>query len=207
MWCTTTRKWTIHTVFIIIIIIVIFYYFFFFTLPASSVKATSTSPCHHITINGAQGVIGTGNQGPYSKNVDCHWNLSSNVLLELVFVKFETESCCDFVTVHDGNSMSPILIGNFSGSSLPPRVTSSSNRLSVRFKTDGSKEFEGITAIYRGNFSFSFTNNSSWPSLRYSVLLASGLNCISILQIDNVKLYLTNIIHLVAVVCTPILNT
>ena len=204
MRCTTTRKWTIaiHTVFIIIIIIVIF-----FTLPASSVKATSTSPCYRITINGAQGVINTGNQGPYSENVDCHWNLSSNVLLELVFVKFETESCCDFVTVHDGDSMSPILIGRFSGSSLPPRVTSSSNRLSVRFKTDGSKEFEGVTAIYQGNFSFSFTNNSSWPSFRYSVLLANGLNYICILQIDNVELYLTNIIHLVAVVCTPILNT
>ena len=49
----------------------------------------------------------------------------------------------------------------------------------------------------------------SRPSLRqwaFHFVLANGLNCTSIRQIDHVTLYLTNIIH-IAVVCTPILNT
>ena len=82
--------------------------------------------------------------------MDCHWNFSSNTQLELVFISFDTEVNKDTVSVYDGDSTSSPLIGQFSGSSLPPLIYSSSNKLYVTFKTDGSNEVSGFTALYRG---------------------------------------------------------
>ena len=86
----------------------------------------------------------------YRNNVNCSWNLSSNAVLELVFVSFKTELSGDYVYVYDGDSPSAPLIGQFSGSSLPATITSSSNKLYVRFISDSSGQDAGFRALYRG---------------------------------------------------------
>ena len=84
----------------------------------------------------------------YQNNLDCHWIVSSNTRIELVFMIFETEYVHDVVQVYDGESSSALLIGGFNGSSLPSPVTSSSSKLFLRFKTDRSKS--GFRARFRG---------------------------------------------------------
>ena len=86
----------------------------------------------------------------YTDNMDCQWNLSSNVKIELDFRRFTTESSADFVRVYDGSSSLSPLIGTFSGSSLPPPIQSSSGNLFVRFTSDSASTYHGFHAPYRG---------------------------------------------------------
>ena len=84
--------------------------------------------------------------------MDCYWSLSSNAKLELIFSRFNTEYGGDYVSVYDGDSTSSPLIGQFSGSSVPAPITSSSNNLYVRFTSDSSGEYSGFVARYEGIF-------------------------------------------------------
>ena len=86
----------------------------------------------------------------YQNNLDCHWMVSSNTRIELVFMIFETEYVHDVVQVYDGESSSAPLIGGFNGSSLPSPVTSSSSKLFLRFTTDHSVTKSGFRARFRG---------------------------------------------------------
>ena len=86
----------------------------------------------------------------YKNNLDCHWMVSSNARIELVFMIFDTETAYDFVHVFDGESSSASLIGRFHGSSLPSPVTSSSSKLFLRFTTDHSVTESGFRARFRG---------------------------------------------------------
>ena len=88
----------------------------------------------------------------YSSNMDCRWSLTSNAVIELLFYDFTTESSADYVSVYDGDSTSAPLLGQFSGSSLPAPITSSSTKLYVQFTSDGSSEYRGFNAHYRGIF-------------------------------------------------------
>ena len=56
----------------------------------------------------------------------------------------------DFLYVYDGGSSSSPLIGKFSGTTLPSPITSSSNKLLVRFTSDSSETARGFRASYRG---------------------------------------------------------
>ena len=86
----------------------------------------------------------------YENNLYCHWMVSSNTRIELVFMIFDTETAYDFVHVYDGESSSASLIGRFHGSSLPSPVTSSSSKLFLRFTTDHSVTESGFRARFRG---------------------------------------------------------
>ena len=117
---------------------------------------TATSSCSNLLVRDASkpsGTIYSTHSAPtYNSNMDCRWNLTSNVVIELLFYDFTTESSLDFVSVYDGDSTSAPLIGQFSGSSLPAPITSSSTKLHVRFISDGSVVYRGFTARYRGIF-------------------------------------------------------
>jgi len=88
--------------------------------------------------------------------MDCQWSLvSASILkLELTFHIFETQLDADFLYVYDGDSPSSPLIDIFSGASLPSPITSSSNKLHLRFTSDNSSESRGFTAGYRGRLHF-----------------------------------------------------
>ena len=68
----------------------------------------------------------------------------------IFFVNFNTETSADYVYVYDGDSTSSPLIGQFSGSSVPAPIESSSHNLHFRFTFDGSNEYSGFRALYRG---------------------------------------------------------
>ena len=82
--------------------------------------------------------------------MSCEWNLTSNDKLEIVFLHVKTHSSADHVNVYDGGSAASRLIETISGSYRPAPILSSSNKLHVRFTSDGSGQSEGFTAIYRG---------------------------------------------------------
>lgn len=82
--------------------------------------------------------------------MDCTWNITTNGHIELVFIRLDTEDKVDIVTVYDGLSKSAPVIGTLFGNTLPKQsLTSTSNKLQVKFTSDGSKEFRGFRARYR----------------------------------------------------------
>ena len=124
----------------------------FVTVPTMTV----TSSCSNLLVRDASKPSGTiystHRSKTYSSNMDCRWNLNSNAVIELLFYFFTTESSADYVSVYDGDGISAPLIGQFSGSSLPAPITSSSTKLYVRFTSDGSSEYRGFAARYQGIF-------------------------------------------------------
>ncbi|HLO60515.1 MAG TPA: CUB domain-containing protein [Bacteroidales bacterium] len=68
--------------------------------------------------------------------------------IELKFGSFATESGYDIVRVYDGETISSPLLGEFSGTSIPPDVTSSGNSMLITFTTDGGVELAGWSATY-----------------------------------------------------------
>jgi hypothetical protein len=70
----------------------------------------------------------------------------------LSFDDFITESNNDFIEVFDGNSVSDQSIGKFSGSSKPTNLISSSNSLTVYFRTDGDTVYKGFSFKYGKKF-------------------------------------------------------
>ena len=100
----------------------------------------------------------------YLHNMDCRWNLDSNAMVEVTFFIFNTEPTVDYLYVYDGDSSSSSLIGQFSGTSLPAPITSSSNKLYLRFTSDSSVQARGFTAAYRGRVHLSLNAlYLSWP--------------------------------------------
>lgn len=116
------------------------------------VEVKVTSSCANLLVvnDNTSGIIRASQRWNYGNNMNCQWNLTSSVKLELVFLHFKTDSSADYVNVYDDGSPASTLIGTFSGSSLPAPIMSSSNKLYVTFSTDGSGENEGFTATYRG---------------------------------------------------------
>lgn len=84
----------------------------------------------------------------YNNSLSCKWIITSNTRLELAFIRFETESSYDKVKVYNGPHSSSTLIGQYGGSSLPGRITSSSSELYVTFTSDGSVTKSGFVANY-----------------------------------------------------------
>jgi len=68
----------------------------------------------------------------------------------LSFDSFDTESCCDIVDIHDGDTAKSPLITSLSGFyERPPGGISSSQRyMYVTFVTDGSDTSRGFSATY-----------------------------------------------------------
>ena len=128
-----------------------------------TVQVTVTSSCEGLFLEqtNASGIILSRKKDGqyYYSNMDCLWNLVSSSIskLELTFYTFSTQLDADFLYVYNGNSSSSSLIGKFSGTSLPGPITSSSNKLHLRFTSDSSGDFRGFTAGYRGRRHLHFT--------------------------------------------------
>ena len=69
-------------------------------------------------------------------------------IVKLGFVEFSVESCCDSVTVYDGDSRSAPLLGTFRGNTLPRNVFSTNNTMLVYFESDGSGTWNGFEINY-----------------------------------------------------------
>ncbi|XP_020600954.1 uncharacterized protein LOC110040108 isoform X2 [Orbicella faveolata] len=116
----------------------------------SQLYVTTSSSCSNLltTRSSTSGIIYSNKHGSYSNSMTCHWSLSSNSNLELIFFRLSTESGYDFVNVYDGGSSSDPLIGRYQGTSMPGTITSSSNQLYITFTSDGSSTRSGFAASY-----------------------------------------------------------
>ena len=118
----------------------------------------------------------------------CHWSLSSNTNLELIFFRFDTESRYDFVYVYDGGSSSSPLIGQYDGTWLPSTITSSSNQLFVTFTSDGSNVGSGFAASYHGERLLSLSESmSALPAAIMTTIIRRTLAHKHTLPIDQHK--------------------
>ncbi|CAG5122170.1 unnamed protein product, partial [Candidula unifasciata] len=79
----------------------------------------------------------------YPLNFKCNWTIQGQ---QNSFVSLRY-----FVSIHDGNSESAPLLGQFCGESLPPNITSSGNTMYISFSSDDSVNdwgFKGKYVIY-----------------------------------------------------------
>ncbi|XP_059488336.1 cubilin-like isoform X2 [Neocloeon triangulifer] len=97
--------------------------------------------------------------GAYENMLDCRWFVKSDAgqIIKMTFNSFAVKDCnrsltnascdCDFLEVRDGiNQFSPLL-GRFCGNKRPSAITSSGNRLYVRFVSDDFESDSGFQAV------------------------------------------------------------
>lgn len=90
----------------------------------------------------------------YEHYLDCTWIILAPVgrIIQMTWLSFDVEdsSMCHFdsVQVFD-NSSTGGLMGTYCGSSVPPTTVSSSNIVTITFKTDGSRNAGGFSLSYR----------------------------------------------------------
>jgi hypothetical protein len=65
--------------------------------------------------------------------------------ITLSFSTFSLESCCDFLTLYDGDEAGPVF-GTYTGATSPGVVTSTSDCITARFTADSSVTTEGWAA-------------------------------------------------------------
>jgi hypothetical protein len=69
--------------------------------------------------------------------------------LVMTFSSFNTESCCDELTIYNGSDASAPVIGTYAGTSLPNggTITANSGCLTIGFYSDGSVQAAGWAAV------------------------------------------------------------
>lgn len=86
----------------------------------------------------------------YWNDTDCDWLIAPDSAehVYLTFNSFATEAGHDILSIYDGEDASAPLIGQYSGHDTPPMITSTGNRLYLRFITDSSTQDQGWTVTY-----------------------------------------------------------
>lgn len=90
----------------------------------------------------------------YLPNKECIWRITveENFQVALKFQSFEVENhdnCVyDYVEVRDGDSPDSRLIGVFCGYKVPPDMRSTTNKMFVKFVSDGSVQKAGFSATF-----------------------------------------------------------
>ncbi len=92
-----------------------------------------------------------GPNGQYDNNEDTTTTFFPDVAGNVVtvnFLSFNTESCCDDLTIYDGDTIGATVLGVFAGTDLPPTFTSThaTGALTFRFESDGSVVRDGWVA-------------------------------------------------------------
>ncbi|XP_063063043.1 cubilin [Engraulis encrasicolus] len=107
------------------------------------------------TYTDSEGIIISPNwPNSYAHNRQCIYIIrmprSEAVALNFTHMDIETHSGCnfDYVEVRDGTGETDPLIGKYCGSTLPAPITSRSNGLWIRFKSDTSVSRAGFRAMY-----------------------------------------------------------
>lgn len=117
---------------------------------------TYTSVCGgNLTMDNWRHVIESPNYPrDYTANQNCIWRITvpHNHQIALKFHTFNVEKhprCLhDFVEVRNGNTARSDLLGRFCGNNLPPLLTTTTNQMFIRFKSDDSGKHGGFSASY-----------------------------------------------------------
>lgn len=122
--------------------------------------STGSSYCGGVTtLNTVDyGTITDGSGGnTYCNNSNCAWLIQppQATSVTLNFTAFQLEpastdgnSVYDSVEVYDGTSASATLLGRFTGSTIPPSITSSGGSMYLRFLSDYADAYQGWSAYY-----------------------------------------------------------
>lgn len=91
----------------------------------------------------------------YWNNTDCEWLIApdTTTFITLIFNSFATEEGHDFLSIYDGENDSAPLIGTFSGHNLPPPVTTTGDKVYLRFTTDSTVQDLGWSITYQAHTS------------------------------------------------------
>jgi len=124
----------------------------FDTYPESNYPYYCTGD-HLVTIKSGSITDGSGPIDNYENNVNCSWLFTpqtggdsiSNI--KIVFRTFETAEN-DVVTIYNGPTIQDEVLGSFSGSELPPTITSTSLEVLLVFNSDGSGTAKGWLAEF-----------------------------------------------------------
>jgi Zn-dependent metalloprotease len=115
--------------------------------------STQTPYCNGIatTLTTASGTFSDGSgTDKYANNANCAWLIqpTNAKTVTLNFTEFDTELNYDGVIIYDGsNNIAPIL-GGYSGTSIPPSITSTTGSMYVEFKSNINLRANGWTANY-----------------------------------------------------------
>lgn len=121
---------------------------------ASYIANTSAATCSGTTnITNTNGNFndGSGVNVAYTDNLDCNWliNITTASVIQMTFDSMDVATG-DTVFVYDGNSTSSPLLGAYSGSNIPPILSTSGNSAFVNFKSNGSGTDKGWQLSYDG---------------------------------------------------------
>jgi len=120
-----------------------------------------------ITLTNKEGTIedGSGPIDEYQDNTDCMWLIApqdpefdSITKIKLKFKRFDIENNADSIIVYDGSTINDPILGSYSGNILPPTITSSSDKMLVRFISNNAigangwmASYESVFPVYCGN--------------------------------------------------------
>lgn len=122
-------------------------------LTFSNTPASPGTPGHNIgtgNLNVCSGNLfdSGGSSGDYSSYeliTETYCSDAGNCI-QVTFNSFDTESCCDDLTIYDGPNTSGPLIGVYAGSTSPGTITSTSGCLTFVWDSDGSVQGAGWSA-------------------------------------------------------------
>lgn len=84
----------------------------------------------------------------YDSGIWYVWNLESCCHVHLMIKDLQTEECCDYLSIYEGDSSNNELIGRYSGNRSQIEIDSTGNKLFLEFKTDGSVVGRGFSINY-----------------------------------------------------------
>ncbi|EFP00113.1 hypothetical protein CRE_18785 [Caenorhabditis remanei] len=140
-----------------------------------------TDTCSIFIQNGAYGIVTSPNYPEnYPDNKSCGTliHVAEGHVISLEFLAFNTEDSYDTLSVFDGNSTSFPHLGTYSGKTVPPTITSSSNSLYLYFSSDLVNNYPGYSALFVSGVSSDYKRG----------VLPQTLTTDSILRRDNQKL-------------------
>ena len=118
---------------------------------------------------------------PYANNQDCSWLIAphdnehdSITSITLSFSRFDTESGVDSVTIYQGESTTDLLLGSFSGNTIPPAISASGNKMLVTFHSNADVRLPGWMATWNCQFPVYCSGTTTLTELHGSITDGSG---------------------------------
>jgi hypothetical protein len=96
----------------------------------------------------------------YNANSNCKWHITpaGATSITLNFTDFNTESGVDLVKVYNSSSVPSVLLGTFSGTSIPAQVSCNCSQMMVMFNSNATNQFAGFTGVYNSTVGIEETN-------------------------------------------------
>lgn len=150
--------------------------------------STGSAHCSGVTtLNSSDnGTVSDGSgANDYCNNLNCQWLIQppQAKTITLKFTEFELEepssdgkTVYDAVEIYDGTTTAAPLLGRFSGSNLPPDITSTGGSLLIRFYTDIEVVKQGWSAYYTSTTTDFCTGTTTLTAQNGTFADGSGTN-------------------------------